>query len=117
MDETEENVSDLGRKITSANLIYKSLNINFMYFIGFIEYELRKLERCRARSPSLPLQCDSICTDDSISPPLPLDLPVPCVNPDILCRMPDFKGKQRFLRNLGLESISKKEREGISCRI
>ncbi|XP_033607966.1 genetic suppressor element 1 isoform X2 [Cryptotermes secundus] len=75
------------------------------------EYELRKLERCRARSPTLPLQCDSISSDGSISPPLPLDLPVPCVNPDVLCRMPDFKGKQRFLRNLGLESISKKERE------
>jgi hypothetical protein len=48
-----------------------------------------------------------------MSSPLPLDLPVPHGNPDLLCKMPDFKGKQRFLRNLGLESISKKEREGI----
>lgn len=100
-----------------VNLIYKRSNICFIYLIGFVEYELRKLERCRARSPSLPLQCDSLSSDGSISPPLPLDLPVPCANPDVLCRMPDFKGKQRFLRNLGLESISKKDREGISCRI
>lgn len=85
----------------------------FYYLYLFIEYELRKLERCRAQSPLPPLQYDSIPSDGNISLPLPLNLPLPSGNPDMLCRVPDFKGKQRFLRNLGLESISKKEREGI----
>jgi hypothetical protein len=84
-----------------------------MYLFGFIEYELRKLERCRAQSPLPPLQYENSPSDGEVSLPLPLDLPLPNGSPDMLCRMPDFKGKQRFLRNLGLESISKKEREGI----
>ncbi|PSN51647.1 hypothetical protein C0J52_09442 [Blattella germanica] len=75
------------------------------------EYELRKLERCRARSLLLPLQLEEVPADGNASPPLPLDLPHPNGNPDALCRSPDYKGKLRFLRNLGLEAISKKDRD------
>ncbi|KAJ9573519.1 hypothetical protein L9F63_009083, partial [Diploptera punctata] len=75
------------------------------------EYELRKLERCRARSPLFPLQIDEASSDGNNNPPLPLDLPHPKGSPETLCKSSDFKGKQRFLKNLGLETVSKKERE------
>lgn len=80
--------------------------------------ELQKLERRLARNLNL-IQIEEAASTAFIpdnnslsSSPPPLSLPLPRDPPEVLIRSPDYKSKVRFLRGLGLEALSRKDREG-----
>ncbi|XP_067006122.2 uncharacterized protein px isoform X2 [Anabrus simplex] len=91
--------------------------IKFLGLLGLItlrkrnELELRKLERRLLHNPSILSNIEELPSPEESSPSEPLSLPTPHESPDSLSRLVDYKNKVRFLRGLGLESLSRKDRE------